>query len=74
MLCFCRHLSSSPFDKDLLCTCFGHIVDNKSRVECVVWRMGEEGVEPAPLQLVEQLKHSSNVRWSVVVEINKVVM
>ena len=62
----CRQLSASPFDKDLLCTCYGTVQENKSRVLCHLWRLGEEGEsEPSALQDVCPLTHQANVRWSV---------
>ena len=61
---YCRQLCASPFDKDLLCTCYGTVQENKSRVLCHLWRLGEEGEgEPAPLQDVTPVTHQANVRW-----------
>ena len=61
---FFRQLCASPFDKDLLCTCYGTVQENKSRMLCHLWRLGEEGEgEQAPLQDVTPITHQANVRW-----------
>ena len=61
--CFSRHMSGCPADKDLFCTCYSTVVGNKSAMEAALWRLGEEGSDHAPLTMLCQLKHESNVRW-----------
>lgn len=62
----CRHLSSAPFDKDLLCSCYGVVVEGRSQVQCGLWRIQEE---EGPIHFLTTLNHDGgsggNFRWSV---------
>lgn len=60
----CRHLSSAPFDKDLVCSCYGAMEDGRGQVCCALWKVAEE---EGPLQLLTTLKHEgTNFRWLVI--------
>lgn len=59
--CWDRHLSSAPFDKDLVCSCYGAMEDGRNQIQCTLWRIDED---EGPLQLLTDLSHpGGNFRW-----------
>ena len=58
-----RHLSTSPADRDLLCTCYSEVVEGKVVRAAGLWKVGEEGGDPSPLEHLCQLKQEGNMRW-----------
>lgn len=58
-----RHLSSAPFDKDLVCSCYGAVHDGRTQVQCGLWRIQKE---EGPVQSLTTLQHDGgNFHWSV---------
>lgn len=59
-----RHLSSAPFDKDLVCSCYGAVEDGRSQVHSALWKIQQE---EGPLQSLTALQHNGgNFRWLVI--------
>ena len=58
-----RHLSTSLADRDLLCTCYSEVVEGKVVRAAGLWKVGEEGGDPSPLEHLCQLKQEGNMRW-----------
>ena len=59
----CRHLSSAPFDKDLVCSCYGVVAEGRSQIQCGLWRIQEE---EGPVQSVANLEQEGgNFRWYI---------
>ncbi len=56
-----RHLSAAPFDKDLVCSCYGKVENGRSQVQCGLWRLG--GEEGGALEGVATLQHEGSFRW-----------
>ena len=58
-----RHLSSAPFDKNLLCTCYGTVEDGRGQVRAC---LGQIGDEEGPVECVATLQQEGNFRWFVI--------
>ena len=56
-----RHLSAAPFDKDLVCSCYGVVEEGRYQVHSSLYRIG---TDEGPLQLLTTLKSDGgNCRW-----------
>lgn len=57
------HLSAAPFDKDLVCSCYGVVEEGRCQVHSSLYRIG---ADEGPLQLLTTLKpDGGNCRCSV---------